>query len=110
MSATLELEVNPKQLKHHDPSPRVLITPAISPEFWLWRVKVSDKQAVVAFPKFGVIGIGFQIEDADWNTNLPSNTPANEIFDHIKHNKGDEGIPDNLCIEAIELLQKAIKE
>lgn len=106
---TLKIETNRKQLKHRDPAPHVLITPAIGGDFWLWRVAVSDKQAVVAFPKFGVIGIGFQTEGEDWNTNLPSGCSVIEIFEHIKCNKGDDRIPDERCLEAIKLLQEAIK-
>lgn len=104
----LQVETNPKQLKYRDPSPRVMVTPAIDEDFWLWRVPVSAKQAIVAFPKFGVIGIGFQVEE-DWNTNLPSSTPAEEIYAHIRHNKGDDSITDQTCIDAINLIQEAIK-
>jgi len=48
----------------------IMMTPPINDEWWLFRVKLSDEQAVVGFPKFGTIGIGFAKED-DWNTNLP---------------------------------------
>ncbi len=83
----------------------VLITPPIDEDYWLYRVPVSDKQAIVAFRKFGVIGIGFQHEE-DWNTNLPSSCPAEEIYNHIEHNRLDAD--KNKCIEAIELIRDAI--
>ena len=81
-----------------------LITPPIDEDYWIARVKVSDEQAVVAFPKFRTIGIGFQKEE-DWNTNLPASSSAERIFGHIAHNKGDDDIPNERCIEAIQLLQ-----
>lgn len=87
----------------------VMITPAIDESYWLMRVPVSDEQAIVCFPKFGVIGIGFQHEE-DWNTNLPSGCETKEIFNHISHNKGDDSISDEDCIKAIELLQAKIEE
>ena len=48
----------------------LMVTPALSESYWAYRVKLSDKQAMLGFPKFGTIGIGFAIEE-DWNTNLP---------------------------------------
>lgn len=87
----------------------LLLTPPIDEKYWMMRVKVSDRQAVVAFPKFGTIGIGFQHEE-DWNTNLPYTQTAEDLFDHISHNKGDSSISDDECIAAIRLLQKAIQD
>jgi hypothetical protein len=84
----------------------VIITPPINENYWLFRVPVSDKQAIVGFPKFNTIGIGFQFED-DWNTNLPYSCGAQEIFDHISHNKGDDSISDQSCVEAIQLVKDA---
>ena len=86
----------------------ILMTPPIDKDFWLMRVPVSKTQAIVCFPKFGVIGIGFQQGD-DWNTNLPWTSTARKIFEHIKHNKGDDAISNERCIAAIELLQSAIE-
>jgi hypothetical protein len=91
----------------------VMMTPPLSPSYWLMCVPLSEKQAVVCFPKFTTIGIGFQVEQRDWNTNLPASVDAAQIFDHIKINKvvaGDVEISDADCIAAIELLQGAIKE
>lgn len=85
----------------------IMVTPNIDESYWSMRVKVSDNQAVVAFPKFGLWGIGFQKED-DWNTNLPSSCSATKIFNHIKHNKSDDSIPKSRCIEAIKMLQEFI--
>lgn len=85
----------------------LMVTPPVGDEdYWLFKVMVSDKQSIVGFPKFMQIGIGFQQEE-DWNSNLPSTTSAEDIFDHISHNKGDDSIPDERCIAAIELIRSA---
>lgn len=107
---TLQVEVNENFVKSKDTlaGGSILITPpTLGEDYWLLRVKVSEKQAIVAFPKFGTIGIGFQVEE-DWNTNLPYLCCAKEIFEHIKHNKGDDTVLDDDCIKAICLLQTAI--
>lgn len=108
----LELQVNSKAINDTSQSlagTGVMITPPIDEDFWLLKVPVSKKQAIVAFPKFGVIGVGFQVEE-DWNTNLPSSVEAEEIYEHIKHNKGDGSIPRQRCIDAIILIQEKVKE
>lgn len=83
---------------------RVMVTPPIDEDYWLMRVRVSDRQSIIGFPKFGTIGIGFAIEE-DWNTNLPYQCDAQEIYRHIQHNKGDPKIPKARCIEAIAMIQ-----
>ena len=85
------------------------MTPPIDESYWKYRVRLSEKQAIVGFPKFGVIGIGFAVED-DWNTNLPSSSRAEEIYEHIKHNQGDEGISREHCLAAIRMIQEAAAE
>lgn len=87
----------------------MLMTPAIDESYWTYRVRLSDKQAIVGFPKFSTIGIGSSSED-DWNTNLPYTSPAEEIFEHIKHNKGDDGISNMSCVDAIRMIQQAVKK
>ena len=86
----------------------LLITPPISEDYWAYRVKVSETQAIVGFPKFMTIGIGFAVEE-DWNTNLPYTCDAEEIYDHIAHNKGDDAITSEDCIAAIRMIQDAVK-
>lgn len=87
----------------------IMMTPPIDEDYWLFRVGVSDNQAIICFPKFCTFGIGFQFEE-DWNTNLPYNCDTMEIYEHIKHNKGDEKIPDAVCIEAIKMVQDACEK
>lgn len=101
----LRLEKKP-QIDTSPSYANVLVTPPINESYWLYRVVVAEGQAVVGFPKFGTIGIGFQVEE-DWNTNLPYLTPAEEILEHIRHNKGSELIPDEGCLEAIKMIQAA---
>jgi hypothetical protein len=85
-----------------------MMTPALGNYYWSYRVLLSERQAVVAFPKFTTIGIGFAVEEEDWNTNLPWTCPPREIFDHIIHNKGDDAIADLDVLEAIAMIQFAI--
>jgi len=105
----MELQINSNV---QDASPKkigkitVLITPPIDEDFWIFRVPLSDKQAIVGFPKFFTIGIGFQVEE-DWNTNLPYTADAKKIFNHISHNKWDDSISDADCIAAIRIVQEA---
>lgn len=86
----------------------VAMTPPLDENYWAYRVRLSDTQAIVGFPKFFMIGIGFAQEE-DWNTNLPYTSTAADIFDHIRHNKGDDAISDADVVTAIELVQKAIR-
>lgn len=87
----------------------VALTPSVGEDYWSYRVMVGETQAIVAFPKFSTIGIGFAQED-DWNSNLPYTLPAERIFDHIKHNKGNDSIADDDCLRAIRMIQDAINE
>jgi hypothetical protein len=86
-----------------------LITPPVSEDYWTYRVRLTKTQSVIGFHKFGTIGIGFAVE-TDWNTNLPYQCAAEEIYGHIAHNKGDDSISPLKCIEAIRLIQKAATE
>lgn len=105
----LNLQVNAKFIEANTTrqigKATVIVTPPLDEEYWLFRVELSDKQAVVGFPKFSTIGIGFQREE-DWNTNLPYTCKAEEVYQHIKHNKADTRISKAQCIEAIGLIQE----
>lgn len=104
----LVLEVNESFDQPTGDLGRVLITPAISPDYWIYRVRLTDEQAILGFPKFTGIGIGFEHEE-DWNSNLPFSCPASRIYDHIEHNKGDDSITRERCIEAIEIVREAAR-
>lgn len=105
---TLVLERQSQQ----DETPRlgpVSITPPIHEGYWSYRVMLGERQAIVGFPKFFTVGIGFAVEE-DWNTNLPYTCGTDEIFAHILHNKGDESIVDDEVRRAIAMVQAAIRE
>ena len=85
-----------------------LLTPPIGEKYWAYKVALSEKQAIIGFPKFRTIGIGFQVGYYDWNTNLPYTCLAEEIYKHIIKNKGDKSIRKANCIKAIEMIQEAI--
>jgi hypothetical protein len=82
----------------------VSITPPLDENYWLMRVVLKHDQAIVCFPKFGTIGCGFTQEE-DWNTNFPIDKPAEEIYEHIEHNKKYGDITREECIAAICELQ-----
>lgn len=84
----------------------VAITPSLGEDYWTYRVRLSDSQAIVGFPKFGTIGVGFAVEE-DWNTNLPFTCDADQIYEHIADNKGDDSISREVCVEAIRMVQQA---
>ena len=88
-----------------------MIPPSIGDKcYWLLRVRLTNEQAIIAFPKFRTIGIGFQKEEEDWNTNKIYNKAAEVIYDWIKCNKGDISISSKDCIQAIKMIQKAINK
>src|SRR5689334_4066402 len=86
----------------------ILLTPCIDENYWTYRVRLGETQAIVGFPKFSTIGIGFAIED-DWNTNLPYTCGAEKIYNPIKHNRavGGDSISDEDCLAAIRMVQEA---
>lgn len=106
----LKLEVNKKTFSNFDKgivSQGVMMTPILSEDNFLYRVKTSCRQAIVGVHKFGTIGIGFN-KESDWNCNLPYTCEAKEIYEHIKHNK-HRSAKELDCIKAIKRIQEAIK-
>lgn len=85
----------------------IMFTPAISEDYWIMRIKLFRNQALVAFPKFGLIGVGFAVEKGSWNTNLPYQTPADHLYRHIECNKKYDQITKEHCLKAIKMLQAA---
>lgn len=84
----------------------LVMTPPISDDYWAYRVRVANGQAVLGFPKYGTIGIGFAVEN-DWNSNLPYWCGNEEIYKHIAHNRGTPDLSEAVCRRAIELIQAA---
>ena len=102
-SLTLERRPEIDRTIHVGP---VSLTPLIDEGYWQYRVRLTDAQAVVGFPKFSTIGIGFAVED-DWNTNLPYTCGTKEIRKHIWHNRGDDAITKAQVDGAVRLIQDA---
>lgn len=86
---------------------RLIITPPIDNDFWLFRIQLHEDQYLNAFPKFMTIGIGFAQEE-DWNTNLPYKTQAKIIANHIWHNRKHKEITKAKLIKAIKIIQEEI--
>ena len=90
-----------------------LFTPPIGADYWAYRVRVAEGQAVLGFGKFGTVGIGFAQED-DWNTNLPYTQDTDAIVDHIWHNRGpnlnDDQHDRDTVRAAVAIIQHAIIE
>jgi hypothetical protein len=92
-----------------DATVSISITPLINEDYWAYRVRLGERQAIVGFPKFFTVGIGFALEE-DWNTNLPYTCDTQEIFEHIRDNKGDDSITNDDVRTAIAMVQDAIRE
>lgn len=87
----------------------VMFAPSVGQDYWLFRVKLFKDQAILGFPKFSTIGIGFAIEETDSNTNLPYSLFPEQIYSHIKANKKYDEITKEECIQAIKLVIKHSK-
>lgn len=107
LGSDLVLETRDQQNKTVTAGP-FMLTPMVDQDYWSYRVRLSDKQAIIGFPKFTTIGIGFADEE-DWNTNLPYTCSTEGIYDHIQHNKGDDSISREDCLTAIRLIQDAVR-
>ena len=86
--------------------PGIIATPNLNPDFWQYRVKFENGQAILGFPKFHTIGIGFALEQ-EWNINLPYDVPSEHILSHIIENKGDKDIKESDCLAAIKMVKRA---
>lgn len=88
----------------------VVLSPSIDDNYWSHRVRLTDEQSIVAFPKFRTFGIGFAVEEEVGDRNLPYTCDTEKIYNHIKINAGDEEISREVCIEAIKMLQVAVDQ
>lgn len=109
----MQVEINANFIKAKDSfstgNGTLLITPPLDEDYWIYRVPLKHGQAIIAFPKFFVIGCGFA-KETDWNTNLPISCEAEKIFAHIKHNKKYKDIKDADCIAAIKAIQEVVAQ
>lgn len=87
----------------------LMICPVVSKEYWLFRVKLCKDQAVLGFPKYGMVGVGMALE-GNSNTNLPlcpigtAEENGKRIARHIKVNKKYESITVQMIEDAIVLM------
>jgi hypothetical protein len=86
----------------------MLVAPAVTEDYWTYRVQLGQGQAIVGFPKFGTIGIGFA-KEKDWNTNLPYTCEDEKIYGHIKHNAGHCRATRSEILAAIQMVQDAAR-
>lgn len=106
----MHLEINSNVIKDETEGHKIMCTPPLGEHFWIYRVQLYKDQAILGFPKFSTIGIGFA-QEIDWNTNLPYTSTAKDIYEHIAHNrKYDLDIKRADCIKAIEMIQEYVKE
>lgn len=89
-------------------APGIAITPAIGGDYWTYRVRLSERQALLGFPKFSTVGVGFAIEE-DWNCNLPHSVEPGELLAHIEHNRADESVTDDAILAAVRLIDEAVR-
>ena len=109
----LVLDVNEKYVRE-SPSVRlgnavVMVNPPVGVDYWVFKVRLYEDQAMIAFPKFGQMGISFLREERR-NINLPAMSSAEDIWEHIKPNKKYMQITKKMGIKAIQMLQGACKE
>jgi hypothetical protein len=90
-----------------DPPPLDFTHPWADGVPWYYRVAVSDRQAVVGFPKFSTVGIGFEDEPGSLDLNLGYDRGTETIFRHVYSNKGDAAIADDACRQAISMVRDA---
>ncbi|MHA1169842.1 MAG: hypothetical protein ACTSRU_18595 [Candidatus Hodarchaeales archaeon] len=106
----LELEFRNEFKKKQDTfqvgNTTIMMTPPLDEDYWVFRIVLHKEQALVAFPKFGTLGIGFA-EEEDWNTNFPYTSDAKDTAKHIWKNRKYPEITKKILIEAIEVLRKA---
>lgn len=105
----MKLKLEKKQTKDvtRIPGTNVYVGRAGDDDYWVYRVKLSKNQSIIGFKKFGTVGIGFSEEKNDSNTNLPSSCDTEEIYNHIKKNKGNAKIRKEHCLKAIKMIQEA---
>ncbi len=73
---------------------------------WIYRVKITDRQAIIGAYYHGQIGIQFYTGPGVKLWIGPGT--AEQIFEHLAPEKGDDRITRQDCIEAIRLIQAAI--
>lgn len=107
------LEVNKncidKTIHYTAENNHIMVSPPTGEDYWMFRVKLYKDQAVLGFPKYGLIGVGMAQEE-EGNVNKPlekDSSPeanANMIYSHIKCNKKYKSITMQMIKDAIILI------
>lgn len=84
-----------------------IMTPQLTPDYWTYRVALSNGNAIVAAPEFGTLGIRYQIED-EYNVTNRWDYTANEIEALIRRNRPANTTREE-AMSAIRKIQGAIR-
>jgi hypothetical protein len=79
-------------------------------DYWAYRVDLSDKQALIGFPKHGTIGIDFLHNRGE---DLPYSVNPERLADFFAPGRllgGDAVIPREHVIRAIKMIREAVVE
>lgn len=115
------LEINPdcvdKTTHMFSGNNHIMISPAVDEEYWLFRVKLCKDQAVLGFPKCGMVGVGMAKEvHPNSNTNLPIHSNSSpekngkHIAQHIKCNKKYKSITIKMIEDAATLICEGVEK
>lgn len=79
--------------------------------YWFARIRLYEDQYMIATPRSYLDGNKWAIGFARGNKTprlTPSDKPAEDIYETIRHNKTYGSLPKSKCLGAIELLQDAL--
>lgn len=79
-------------------------------DYWAYRVDLSDKQALIGFPKHGTIGVDFLHNHGQ---DLPYSVNPERLADFFSRGRllgGDETMPRANVIHAIKMIREAVVE
>lgn len=83
-----------------------LLGPVVNSTCWLFRVRLSRRQAIIAQVMRDTVRIGF--EQPDVYKTVPYDVRAEELFFEIKKSLSDLVDP-SVCIAAIQMIQQAVQ-
>lgn len=108
----LALETNPRNcldVQLHLPTgPLLMMTAPLGSDCWLFRVTLEKKLVLAAVPQFGGVNICLQAKDAG-DCNMPYESDAAKILRAFRA-RVKKSVADGRCLEAIRMLQAAVKE
>jgi hypothetical protein len=107
MELILERKNQPDKTAIFGDTAFAMVTPPINEDYWEYRVQLGEGQAILGFPKFNTIGVGFALEEKSWNSNLPFRFSTEDIWEHIKRNRGKTTAKPQEIKKAIEMVCEA---